>query len=255
MNPAMHPTIQTMSSVIRKLCIGIILTSAWSAEPPADLARRVAERETGNAAARLNYTYRQSVMIEEFDKRGVRSGHYKEIRDIIFSPERGRREQFVGKPVSRLRRLRLTEEDFQDIRQVQPFLFTADQLWAYETRYRGEETIDGTDYYVLEIRPRQTFRGQRLFDGTFWIHKEDLAVVRAEGQAVPSIFSGESENLFPRFTTIRAKFDGKHWFPIHTHADDILPFRTGPLRMRMTIRYSDYQRFTAESSITFEKAK
>ena len=42
---------------------------------------------------------------------------------------------------------------------------------------------------------------------------------------------------------------------IHTHADDILPFRTGPLRMRMTIRYSDYQRFTAESSIIFEKAK
>ena len=255
MHAAMQPAIQTMSSVIRKLCIGIILTSAWSAEPPADLARQVAERETGNAAARLNYTYRQSVFIEEFDRRGRRTGHYQETRDIVFSPGQGRTEEFVGKPVSRLQRLRLTEEDFRDIREVQPFLFTADQLWAYETRYRGEETIDGAGYYVLEVCPRQTFQGQRLFDGMLWIHQDDLAVVHAEGKAVPSIFRDNSENLFPRFTTTRAKFDGKHWFPVYTHSDDVLPFRTGPLRMRMSIRYSNYKRFTAESTITFEKTR
>jgi len=32
-----------------------------------------------------------------------------------------------------------------------------------------------------------------------------------------------------------------------------LPFRNGPLRVKMTIRYKDYKRFKAESTITFEE--
>lgn len=248
----MEPTIHQMRSATRYLCIGFILASALANDPPPELARRVAETESKNAAERLNYTYRQSVSIQEFDKRGVAAGFYREIRDIIFSPESGRAEQFLKKPVDRLRRLHLTEEDFRDIREVQPFLFTKDHLWAYETRYRGEEKIDGSIYWVLDVAPRQVFQGQRLFDGTLWIDQDDLAVARATGRAVPDIFRGKTENLFPGFTTIRARVDGEHWFPIETYADDVLGFRAGPLRMRMRIEYSNYQRFTTESSIQFK---
>jgi hypothetical protein len=95
--------------------------------------------------------------------------------------------------------------------------------------------------------------GQRLFEGIFWIEKETLAVIRSEGVAVPQILSRKKENLFPRFTTFRTKVDGKYWFPVHTRADDILPFSTGPIRMRMDIRYSSYKRFGAESTIKFEE--
>ncbi|MCP5117549.1 MAG: hypothetical protein GY953_42545 [bacterium] len=229
-----------------------MLASAFAADPPENLARLVAENETRHAEERMNYTYRQSVRVDEFGKRGTPAGFYTEVRDIIFSPESGRSEEFVKKPLSRLKRLQLTEEDFQDIREVQPFLFTKDQLWAYETRYEGEETLDGVTYWVLMVRPRQTFQGQRLFDGVFWVDQQDLSVARAMGRAVPSIFGGKSENLFPEFTTVRTKVDGKFWFPMFTYADDVLPFRTGPLRMRMRIEYSNYKRFAAESSITFE---
>ena len=34
---------------------------------------------------------------------------------------------------------------------MQPFLFTKDQLWIYETRYQGEETLDGVTYWVLSL--------------------------------------------------------------------------------------------------------
>jgi hypothetical protein len=77
--------------------------------------------------------------------------------------------------------------------------------------------------------------------------------VRLEGQAVPQIRTMKSENLFPRFTTLRQIVDGQHRFPIFTYADDTLPFRTGSQRVRMTIRYSNYKRFGAESVIKFEK--
>lgn len=48
--------------------------------------------------------------------------------------------------------------------------------------------------------------------------------------------------------------DGKYWFPQQTVADDTLHFRSGPQRIRMIIRYSDYKKFSAESTVTFEDA-
>jgi hypothetical protein len=221
------------------------------AQQPADLARRVAAREAENEKARLDYTYRQTVVVEELDYRGVRTGDYREVRDVIFSPEGERSEQFLVRPANLLKRLILTEEDFRDIREVQPFLFTPEQLWIYETRCRGEETVDEVDCYVLQVRPRQILDGQRLFDGILWVSKRDCSIVRSEGKAVPEIRRRKSENLFPRFTTIRKPVDGKYWFPAHTHADDLLQFSSGEQRIRMTIRYENYKRFGAESSVTF----
>jgi hypothetical protein len=40
----------------------------------------------------------------------------------------------------------MTDEDFQDIRGIQPFVMTEDQLWNYETKFRGDEGIDGVDW-------------------------------------------------------------------------------------------------------------
>ena len=63
-----------------------------------------------------------------------------------------------------LKNLMMTEEDFADIRNIQPFVMTEDQLWNYEIQYKGEERIDDRDCWVLSIRPRQILSGQRLFD-------------------------------------------------------------------------------------------
>ncbi len=213
----------------------------------------MAARESQTAEVQGNYTYRQSVSIDELDSHGIRVGGYHEVRDIIFSPKAERSEQMLGRPVDTLSRLKLTEEDFRDIREVQPFLLTKEQAFLYESKYRGEETMDGVDCYVLQIRPRQILQGQRLFDGMLWVSKTDYSIVRSEGQAVPQIHSTKSENLFPHFTTIRQKVDGDYWFPVTTYADDTLPFRTGPQRIRLVIRYSDYKKFGADSKVTFEK--
>ncbi len=72
---------------------------------------------------------------------------------------------------------------------------------------------------------------------------------------MPDIINSKTENLFPRFTTIRRRIDNEHWFPVYTYADDTLPFRSGPLRMRMKIEYSSYKRFEAKSTIEFKQAE
>ena len=233
------------------VAFGLAITVANAGDPPADLIRKMAQREAGNEAERANYMYRQTVMVEEVSEKGLIDGHYREVHDVIFSPTGERSEEAVGKPVSALKNLKLTPEDFADLREVQPFLFTPDRLFLYESKYRGEEDIDGVACWMIQVRPKQILEGQRLFDGVFWVDQRDFSIVRSEGQAVPNIHRGKEENLFPRFTTIRAQVDGKNWFPVKTYADDTLYFRKGPQRMRLIVRYANYKRFNADTTITY----
>jgi len=240
------------------LTIALILASGLCAarfgapltaqEAPPNLAKLAAHRESETEAERNEWMYRQTVTLEELSDSGGVQGYYQEVRDIIFSPAHERTEEFIGKPHNGLKNLKLTDEDFHDLRDIQPLVLTEDRLWNYETRFRGEETMDDVDCWVLQVRPRQILEGQRFFDGLVWIDKKEYNIVRMAGQAVPQIRTTKSENLFPRFTTIRKPVDGKHWFPAYTYADDTLYFRNGGQRERLRISYANYRRFGAVST-------
>jgi hypothetical protein len=223
---------------------------AFAADPPRDLIRRVAERETQSEGVRANYLYRQTVVLQEYSDGRETGGTYREVREVIFSPSGERTERFAERPSDNLKRLRLTEEDFRDIREVQPLLLTLDRVSRYESSYKGEETLDGVQCWLLQVRPKQILYGQRMFEGLLWIDQRDYSIIRSEGKAVPQVYSSKpgKENLFPYFTTIRERV-GDYWFPVQTFADDTLHFTNGPVRLRMTIRYRDYQKFEAESRV------
>jgi len=223
---------------------------ARAQEAPPNLAKLVAHRETETEAERNQYAYRQTLSLEQLDERGLLRGQYREVRDIIFSPQQERTERLIGKPEDGLTNLKLTKEDFADFRDIQPLVLSEDRLWNYETKSRGDEVVDGVDCWVLLARPRQILEGQRFFDGLIWVDKKEFNVVRMEGRAVPQVRSTKSENLFPRFTTVRKPVDGKYWFPFLTLADDTLQFRSGPQRERLRISYTNYKRFTVESTFT-----
>ncbi|MBL8236922.1 MAG: hypothetical protein JNM66_05860 [Bryobacterales bacterium] len=237
----------------RLSCIVLVSVICWAGEPPAGLARKAAERETASEAARAQYLYQQRVLIEEIGPRGVKAGEFRETREVIFGADGRRSERVIGKPYSSLARLILTEEDFRDLREIQPLLLTKERLWLYSATYRGEETVQNTVCWVLEVKPRQILDGQRLFEGLLWISQADFSVVQSEGQAVPEILGTKKENLFPRFRTIRHRMPDGFWFPVLTVADDTLPFRNGPLRLRMRVAYSNYQKFGSDSVIRFDQ--
>ena len=224
--------------------------TARAAEPPPDLARKVVQRETATEAERAHYTYRQTVTVVELPERGQSGGEYHEVREVIFSPSGERTEQMVGRPTNTLRRLQMTPEDFADVRDIQPMMLTEDRMSLYQFTPKGEENIDNINCWVLQVRPRQILAGMRLFEGAVWVDQRDFSIIRSEGRAVPQIYSTRSqrENLFPAFTTVRTKV-GSYWFPVLTEGVDTLPFRTGPVRMKLSIRYRNYKRFGAESAI------
>jgi hypothetical protein len=222
-----------------------------AADPPPGLLKKIAERETEFARARENYTYRQSVTVQEFNDQGVVTGEFHEVRDVTFSPNLVRYENVVERTRNTLTRIKLTPEDFADIRNVDPFLLTTEKISLYEGEYKGEQQMDGEQCFIEYVRPKQILSTQRFFEGTLWVRESDFAVVRSEGKAVPQIDTLAEQNLFPHFTTIRRLIDGKWYFPVETYADDTLFFRDWPQRIRVVIRYMDYKKFGTESTITF----
>ena len=235
---------------------GFLLAGTLAAQAPGpEVIRDVAAKSSEFKAAREQYAYRQTVLLEELDRRGAAVGSYREARDIVFSPLRERSEQFVGRPLENLKNLKLTEEDFRDIREVNPFVLTGDELRLYEVKFQGREPMDEVDCLVYRLKPRQILEGQRLFEGQIWVSEKDRQIVRTEGRPVPQIYRSSGENLFPHFTTVYRPIDGRYWFPVRTFADDTLYFRSGGQRVRLTIRYEDYKRFASDSAIRYETGR
>ena len=204
--------------------------------PVDEIIRRFAQHESDFKVARENYTYSQEVLIQEPDQDG---GEYRLESEIVFTPQGKRYENVTYAPPSTLHRIMLTPEDTKDLENIQPFVLTTEDLPKYDVKFTGREKIDEVNTYVFQVAPKRMEKNQRYFQGTIWVDDHDLAVVKSDGKAVPDI----KENLFPRFVTYRENIEGSFWFPTYTHADDDLHFKTGDVRIRMTVRYKNYKRF------------
>src|SRR5215813_1544993 len=103
---------------MRALIYGVVLAAVaapgWSAGdvPVDEIIRKFAAKEAEFAQARSNYTYRQSVKMEELDPNGnPTGGKWEEVDDIIFSPDGKRAEKVIYAPVVNLRNIILTPDD------------------------------------------------------------------------------------------------------------------------------------------------
>lgn len=222
-------------------------SSSISNQPPAipaeEIIRRFAEHETEFKAERENFTYTQTFVVQTIDSSGRPDGEYRMTSDITFTPTGKRYETVTYAPPPTLQRISLSEQDFDDLRNVQPFVLTTDELPKYDVSYVGRQRVDEIGAYVFDVAPKKIEKKQRYFQGRIWVDDKDLEIVKTFGKAVPDIRKGGNENVFPRFETYRENIEGHYWFPTYTSADDVLHYSSGDVHMRMTVRYSDYKRF------------
>lgn len=239
-----------LSAVATVVCLSAAPATTKDAAPE-EIIPKFAAKEAEFAQARGNYTYRQTVRIQELDESGRPSGgKYEMVSDVIFTPDGKRTERVVRAPVTTLRNLTLTPEDEQDLRNVQPFVLTSSDVSRYEVRYLGKQNADEIPCYVFAVKPKKMEQGQRYFEGQIWVDDRDLQIVKTYGKGVGLLKKG-SDNQFPKFETYREQIDGKYWFPTYTVANDTLHFQNGPQRIKMTVKYENYKRFEGQSTIKF----
>ena len=214
--------------------------------PVDQIIHKFAEHESQFKVERGNFTYNQTVLVEEAEPDG---GQYQLDSEIVFTPQGRRYENVTYAPQSTLHLIQLSPEDMKDLENVQPFVLTSEDLPKYNVDFAGREKVDELGTYVFHVAPKKIEKGQRYFQGAIWVDDHDLAVVKSDGKAVPDT----KDNKFPRFITYRENIEGNFWFPTYTHADDVLQFSSGPVHIRMTVRYKNYKRFG--STIKLGQAK
>ncbi len=216
-------------------------------EPPSlpvdQIIKRFAERESEFKIERGNYTYTQSFSIQTLDDDNRPDGEYRMTSEIVFTPDGKRYEKVTYAPVSTLERILLSEQDLDDVRNVQPFVLTTEDLPKYNVTYVGRQQVDELSCYVFDVAPKVIEKKQRYFQGRVWVDSKDLQIVMSDGKAVPDIINKNNENVFPRFRTYRQNIEQGFWFPVYTRADDFLHFSSGDVHIRMIIRYSNYKRY------------
>ncbi len=216
-------------------------------EPPAmpveQIVQKFAEREAEFKRERDNFTYTQMFVIQTIDADGQPDGEYQMTSDILFTPAGKRFEKVTDAPPPTLQRISLSQQDLDDLEHVQPFVLTTAELPKYTATYVGREQLDELSTYVFDVGPKVIEKNQRYFQGRIWVDDKDLNIVKTDGKAVPDIKKKGQENVFPRFETFRENIEGNFWFPTYTRSNDTLRFSTGDVRIRMTVRYSNYKRF------------
>lgn len=221
--------------------------SAISTAPPdlpvAQIIQKFAENEEIFKEERDNFTYAQDFLVETIDDHGQPDGEYHLRSDITFTPSGGHYEQIVYAPPPTLERISLSEQDLDDLKNIQPFVLTTAQLPKYDITYVGRQKLDEIGTYVFDVAPKRIEKNQRYFQGRIWVDDKYLEIVKTYGKAVPDIRRGSMENLFPLFETYRQNIEGHYWFPTYTHSDEVMHFESGDVHVRMTVRYYDYKRF------------
>jgi hypothetical protein len=219
-------------------------------EPPgaAEAVRGFLRAEAEAREELKGYTFLRDVLIQTLDDAGNVSGEYRRVSRLVFDDRGGRVERVVSFPEPTLKNLKITREDLEDLAGVQPFGPDFAEAGRYRILYAGEVVEGGERFRVLRFRPAEPGRRDwRAFNGEVWLRPEDDRVVRVRGKALP-----DGEQRFPAFETRRERVDSAHFFPAYTYADDVLRFPNRRVRMRMTVRYSDYRRFAGKVTVVEE---
>src|SRR5690349_20846093 len=211
--------------------------------PVEQIIDKFARHEEEFRVERGNYTYTQTFDIQTIDEDGNPDGEYRQDSDILFTPEGERYEKITFAPLSTLQRIQMSQQDLDDLKNIQPFVLTTAELPKYDVSYVGRQHLDELSCYVFDVGPKKIEKDQRYFQGRIWVDDKDMEIVKSYGKAVPDIIKKNNENIFPHFETYRENIAGPFWFPTYTHGDDVLNFSSGPVHIRFTVKYSNYKRF------------
>jgi hypothetical protein len=223
--------------------------------PPEEIISQFTKKESELREIWKEYAYTQESKLQVLGPADTISGEYYQVSEFVFNDAGARIEKIIKAPPSTLDRagLTMTAEDKNALINLQPFALAAEEMPNYFISYVGKEKVDDLNTYVFDVIPKvmsnkkelDRLRKQKIegkfFQGKIWVDDQDLMIVKTAGKTVP-----EFGQRFPKFETYRENIDERFWLPTYTFGDDTLDFDTGPVRVRMVVRYKNYRRFSSD---------
>jgi hypothetical protein len=225
---------------------GPLNTAQPSGNTTAEIIQAFAAKEATFKAARIRYGYTLEVTVQTLDNYGRVDGEYRQISEIMLNDIGKRTEITTFAPQSTLRKLSLSQDDLDDIRDRLPFALTPEELPRFTLTYAGRQLVDQLDTYVFDVSPKDAKKEKKLFEGRIWVEDQDLMIVKTCGKPREDEDANPKKknampNLVPVFVTYREQFEGQYWFPTYSRADELLRFPRNFVHVREVVKYSNYK--------------
>src|SRR2546429_4533832 len=105
----------------------------------------------------------------------------------------------------------MTQQDFDDIEKVWPFVMTTEELPKYDVKYVGREHVDELNTYVFDLEPKKLEKGQRYFRGRVWVDDKDLQIVKTSGTST-GLLKKKEDQAFPRLDRKSTRLNSSHGY-------------------------------------------
>src|SRR5689334_24108477 len=92
---------------------------------PEQIIQKFAAKEAVFKEARNHYTYTQEVLVQTLDGDSV-DGEFRQKQDILYDDQGHRMEQVTYAPAPTLTRISLSPQDWNDFRNLLPFVLTTE---------------------------------------------------------------------------------------------------------------------------------
>ena len=212
----------------------------------AEIIQKFSSKEAAFKTARDRYGFTLNVTVQTLDNYGHVDGEYHQISEIVLNDEGKRVEKTTFAPQSTLRRLALSQDDLDDIRDRLPFALTPEELPHFSFTYAGRQPVDQLNTYVFDVSPKNVKKEKKLFEGRLWVDDQDLMIVKTcgkprEDENANSTKKNAIVNLTPMFVTYREQFEGQFWFPTYSRADELMRFPKNFVHIREVVKYTDYK--------------
>jgi hypothetical protein len=220
---------------------------------PPEIVRKFAAQESVLKEIQTHYVYTMDVSVQTIEG-ATMDGEFRKVSEISYAGG-VRHENVKFSPVSTLRRITMSKQDFDDIYERTPFVLNEQDLPQYNVLYVGQQKVDELDTWVFEAAPKQVEPGKRYFKGRVWVEIHDLSVVKSCGKNFPDPaptpkqreqarkkHEALPEEVSPTFVTYRELIDNKYWLPVYVRSDEDLRFTNADsIHIKEVIKYQNYR--------------
>jgi len=256
-------------------------------QDPKDIFRRAVEKDERNYAVRDQYTFREDSTVEFFDKDGKSKSVERTTKDVLFYDgtqlekvvarngksltERELREEKekIDKEIAKIKKetpaarakrrgesAAAEKEELEGRRQL---------LEAFDLTLLGDSVVNGRSCWLIRGVPRDGFKPKRRradqlkkFQGEACVDKETSDWMRLDMKTTDTISFGLFILRLQPDASVKigqTRVNNEVCFPQTVKISANARLLGMMKRVRIEVNYSDFRKFSTESTITFEEPK